>query len=229
MLEEFGENLWIAQGPTVHFMGLFPYPTRAAVAKLRDGTLWVWSPIAWSAAFEKELAALGPVRHLVAPNKLHHLFLGGWVEHHPEATFWASPGLARRRRDLHFDATLGDAPDAAWAADLDQLVFHGSFFLDELFFFHRPSRTALVCDLVQRFPRGSIGGWREWVMRLDALVLPNGSTPRDARASFWNRRAARASRDRALAWNPEQLLVAHGECLRHGATPALARALAWLG
>ena len=69
----------------------------------------------------------------------------------------------------------------------------------------------------------------ELLMRLDALVLPNGSSPRDARLSYWKRGEARASRRRALEWRPEQMVVAHGECVTEGATPVLERALAWLG
>ncbi|MDJ0847156.1 MAG: DUF4336 domain-containing protein [Myxococcota bacterium] len=229
MLREFGHGLWLAEGPTVRFLGLFPYPTRMAVVRLGDGSLWIWSPIALDDDLEQELATLGPVRHLIAPNKLHHLFLPAWAERFPEARLWASPGLPRKRSDIRFHGVLGNEPEPAWSADVDQLLFGGSFFLDELFFLHRASRTLLVCDLIQRFPRGSIGGWREWMMRLDGLVLPNGSSPRDARASFWRRSDARASRDRALAWKPERMVVAHGECVESEATPVLERGLAWLG
>ncbi len=229
MLREFAPELWLGEGPTVRFLGLFPYPTRMAVVRLGDGSLWIWSPIALEDGLVRALAALGPVRHLVAPNKLHHLFLPAWAERFPEARLWASPGLVRKRPDIRFHGVLGDEPEAEWAADVDQLLFAGSFFLDELFFLHRASRTALVCDLVQRFPRGSIGGWREVLMRLDGLVLPNGSSPRDARLSYWRRADARASRRRALEWRPERLVVAHGECVSRDATPVLERALAWLG
>jgi len=229
MLKPFADELWIAEGPVVQFMGLFPYPTRMAVVRLQDGGLWIWSPIALDARLESEVLALGTPRELVAPNKLHHLYLAAWAERFPDARLWASPGLARKRADLHFHDVLGDAADSAWAGQIDQALLRGSFFLDEMFFFHRRSRTAIVCDMVQRFPRGSIGGWREWMMRMDGLVLPNGSSPRDARASFWKRSAARASRDTLLGWEPERLVVAHGECVETGARDILARALAWLG
>ena len=45
MLQEFGQSLYIADGPTVSFYG-FPYPTRMAVIRLSDGSAWVWSPVA---------------------------------------------------------------------------------------------------------------------------------------------------------------------------------------
>jgi len=229
MLCAIDRDLWTADGPDVRFLGLFPYPTRMAVVRLRNGELWIWSPIALDDALAEDVAALGPVRHLVSPNKLHHLSLGTWQSRFPEAHLYASPGLARKRPDLAFDAELGDAPESAWAEDIDQVIFRGSFFMDEVVFFHRASRTALVTDLVQRFdPRATLG-WRGLLMRLDGLVGERGSTPREWRASYWNRRAGRAARDAALAWSPQRLLVAHGMSVEENARDVLGQALAWLG
>jgi hypothetical protein len=77
MLTMADGDIWIADGPTVSFFG-FPYPTRMVLARLHDGTLWVWSPVALDDALADEIDRLGPVGHLVSPNKLHHLFLGAW-------------------------------------------------------------------------------------------------------------------------------------------------------
>lgn len=227
MLEEFGPSLYAADGPTVSFYG-FPYPTRMAVARLRDGGLWVWSPIALTPELEHAVTSLGPVRHIVSPNKIHHLFFREWAERWPEARCHAPPGLARRKPELRFDAELGDEPDPAWSEEIDQTIFHGSFAMEEVAFFHRPSRTAIVCDLVQRIDPASITGWKGLVMRLDSLLGENGSTPREWRASFLRRRPAREARTRVLGWKPERLLIAHGACAQHDATRILARALAWI-
>ena len=227
MLEEFGPSLYLADGPTISFLG-FPYPTRMAVVRLCDGSAWVWSPIPLSAELERAVAAIGAVRHIVSPNKIHHLFLAEWAERWPDARLYAPPGLARRRRDLSFDATLGNAPDPAWAAELDQVIFHGSFALEEVVFFHRPSRAVIMGDLVQRHDPAQAKGLKGLIMRLDGLVGDEGSTPRDFRATFWRRAPAREARARVLAWNPERLVVAHGSCVRNDAQPVIARALAWL-
>lgn len=227
MLEAFGEDLYVAEGPTVPFLGV-PYPTRMAVARLADGSAWVWSPIALSPELERAVEAVGPVRHIVSPNKIHHLFIAEWLRRWPEATCHAPPGLARRKPALRFDAELGDAPPPAWAGQIDQVVFRGSFALEEVVFFHRPSRTAIVGDLVQRLDPADYSGWRRWVMRLDGLLGEHGSTPREWRASFWRRRPAREARQRVLDWKPEGLVIAHGACAREGATAILAKALDWL-
>ena len=227
MLQEFGPSLYVADGPTVPFL-TFPYPTRMAVARLEDGSTWVWSPVALSPELARAVESIGPVRHIVSPNKLHHLFLAEWAERWPEAQLYAPPGLAKKKPELSFNAELGDEPSTAWAADLDQTIFRGSFALEEVVFFHRPSRTAILCDLVQRLAPSSATGLKGMVLRLGGLVGEHGSTPREWRASFLRRGRARAARDRLLAWEPERLVIAHGACAQHGATQILQRALAWL-
>lgn len=227
MLVEFAPSLYVADGPTVSFYG-FPYPTRMAVVRLSDGSAWVWSPIPLTRELERAVEAIGPVRHIVSPNKIHHLFLQEWAGRWPDALLHAPPGLARKRPDLRFHTELGDAPDPAWAADIDQAIFRGSILMTEIAFFHRASRTAIVCDLVQRHDPARMKGLGGMLMRLDGLVGDHGSTPREWRASFLRRSAARAARAQVLAWNPERLLIAHGACADGGAREILARALAWM-
>ncbi|MDP6775020.1 MAG: DUF4336 domain-containing protein [Rhodospirillales bacterium] len=227
MLEEFGPSLYVADGPTVSFFG-FPYPTRMAVAVLSDGCVWIWSPVALTEELASAVESIGPIGHIVSPNKIHHLFLGEWAKRWPSARLYAPPGLTRKKPELHFDVELGDEPEPAWAADLDQAIFRGSFAMEEVAFFHRPSRTAIICDLVQRHLDSKMTGWRGMLMRLDGLVGEHGSTPREWRATFLRRDLIRTARDKVLGWNAERLLIAHGECSQREATAILSRALGWI-
>lgn len=227
MLEPFGPSLYIADGPVVSFHG-FPYPTRMAVARLSDGSAWVWSPIALTTELADKVQAIGPVRYIVSPNKLHYLFLQAWAGHWPDARLYAPPGLARKKRALHFHAMLDDQPISSWAADIDYVVFRGSFAMDEVAFFHRASRTAIIGDLIQRFTDEHLSGWKGMVMKLCGLAGENGSTPPDWRASFLRHGPARAALDKVLAWNPERLLIAHGSCAQNGAADIIEKALRWI-
>jgi hypothetical protein len=228
VLRTLAPDLWVADGPPVRFLGLFDYPTRMAVVRLADGGLWVWSPVALSEELAAEVEALGPVRHLVAPNKLHHLFLEAWSRRFPEARLYAAPGLAGKRPDLAFDVELDDAPVSAWQGQIDHVIFRGSFALEEVVFLHRPSRSALVCDLIQRFDPATLRGWRGAWLRLWGLAGEDGSTPLEWRASFLRRDAARAALARVLAWDPERLVIAHGLLPEENGRAALERGLRWL-
>lgn len=227
MLIPFGQNLYIIDGPAVSFYG-FPYPTRMAIVRLPSGKTWVWSPIGLTEALADAVEAVGPVGYIVSPNKLHHLALSAWNRRWPDAQLYAPPGLARKVKALRFDAELGDAPDPQWADDIDQVVFRGSFAMEEVVFFHRASRTAMFGDLIQRFPEASAKGWKGALMRLDGLVGQHGSTPREWRLSFLPRDAARAARQTVLDWKPERLVIAHGECVYGQATAIIADALRWI-
>ena len=99
MLEEFGPSLYIANGPRVPFLGI-PYPTRMAVARLQDGSTWIWSPVALTPEIARAVDVIGPVRHIVSPKKLHHLFLEEWAKLYPDAQLHAPPGLAKRKPNI---------------------------------------------------------------------------------------------------------------------------------
>ncbi|WP_298159127.1 DUF4336 domain-containing protein [Ferrovum sp.] len=107
MLIPFGQDLYFANGPTVSFFG-FPYPTRMAVVRLSSGKVWVWSPIALTEELTNAVESVGPVCYIVSPNKLHHLALPEWRNRWPDARLYAPPGLALKKKDLHFNTELGE-------------------------------------------------------------------------------------------------------------------------
>ncbi len=227
LLVPFGKDLFFADGGNVSFFG-FPYPTRMAVARLSTGCVWVWSPIALTPELIDAVVAIGPVSFIVSPNKLHHLFLAEWSHRWPEARLYSPPGLARKMPHLRFETELGEKQSAPWMTEIDHVVFRGSLAMAEVVFFHRASRTVIVGDLIQRFPTAAARGWKGLLLRLDGLVGHHGSTPREWRLSFVSRAAARAARQQVLAWEPQRLLIAHGECASERATEIVAEALRWI-
>src|SRR5258706_12966354 len=91
-------ELWTAEQP-LRFFG-FEVGARMTVARLADGGLWVHSPIDPTGEVRAAVDALGPVRHVVAPNPWHHLFVRPWRESYPQAAAWASPRLPGERPDV---------------------------------------------------------------------------------------------------------------------------------
>ncbi len=150
MLQALGPDLWFADGGLVSFYGS-AYPTRMAVVRLEDGGLWLWSPVALRPELKSEVRALGPVKHLVSPNKLHHLFLGAWQEAFPQAQLWGTRSTIVKCKQLTFSGMLTDIAPPAWAGQIEQYHFTNSPFLDEMIFFHRLSQTAIIADLSQTF------------------------------------------------------------------------------
>lgn len=226
-LQPFGPEIWLADGPQTTVAG-FRYPTRMAVIRLSNGDLLAWSPVTLTEDLRRSLEDLGQVRHLIAPNSLHHLFLGDWQAAYPQAQLHAAPGLAARRRDLAIDATLGDVPPPEWADDLDQVLVHGNRITTEAVFFHRPSATVLFTDLIQQFPPGWFGGWRAIIARLDLMTEVEPAVPRKFRIAFTDRPAARAAFAKIGQWPADKVLMAHGAPIQQDGQAFIARAFRWL-
>lgn len=228
MLTPFGSDIWLADGEGTVAVAGFHYPTRMAVIRLADGGLFIWSPIALTDALRAAIAALGEIRHIVAPNTLHHLFVAEWKAAYPAARLHAPAPLRKKRKDVAFDADLTAAPPPEWAGEIDQVTVPGNAITVETVFFHVKSGTALFTDLIQHFPPGWFTGWRAAVAKLDLMVAPEASVPRKFRVAFTNRRAAREAVDRILAWPAEKLVMAHGAPVTADGAAAIARAFRWL-
>ncbi len=164
----------------------------------------------------------------MAPNSLHHLFLPEWKNAYPEARIYAPPGLRKKRKDIVFDADLGNAPNPDWATEIDQILMRGNLITTEVVFFHVESATVLFTDLIQQLPASLFSGWRALVAKLDLMVGPEPSVPRKFRLAFTNRRAARNSLERIFAWPVEKVLMAHGTPVEKDAPAFLRRAFGWL-
>jgi len=232
-LECFAEGLWLADGGTVPFFApplpvRFTYALRSVVVRLKDGSLLIDSPGRLHDELRASIDALGPVAYLVTPNKLHHLFVGDWLRAYPSARFHAPPGLAVKRPDLRIDSTLGDRPPSCWAADLDQMVFRGSIYMEEIVFFHLATRTLILGDLIENHEPAVLSATQRFWARANAMLAPNGSTPRNFRMSFFRRDEARACLRRMLAWQPERVIVLHGRCATSAGGDFLVRAFRWL-
>jgi hypothetical protein len=231
MLEPLGPDLWFADGGIVSFNG-FDYPTRMVVVRLADGGLWLWSPVEMAVALEGEVRALGPVRHIVSPNKLHYLFLGEWQAAFPEAKLWGTAATIAKCRELRFAGPLTDDPPADWQGQIDQFHFANSPIVAEVIFFHRVSRTAIIADLSQTFTQGFLKDhwpwWIRWLATASRMVEGWGYPPIDYRISFRRRATARPKLRALIDEHPEHVVVAHGEIVRTGGEAFLRRAFSWL-
>jgi len=222
-LVSLADGLWIAPRP-LRVLGWLDIGTGMTVIRLPGG-VFLHSPVRADAATLAAVGAIGPVRVVAAPNRVHHFFAGEWKAAHPAARLLGAPGLAAKRRDLRFDSELGDEPDAACAGAIEQLVVRGAPYLSEVVFLHRASRTLLVTDLAFHPTPASRRGLRTWcrISRVGSFG-PNAVV----RLCIRDRAALRASLDRVLAWDFDRVTVTHGEPLEHGGRDALRRAYAWL-
>ncbi|MCB1480250.1 MAG: DUF4336 domain-containing protein [Rhodobiaceae bacterium] len=210
-----------------------PFTTRMTVIRLPDGGLWLHSPTPLDDGLRAEIDALGPVAHIVAPNRIHYWWAGDWKKAYPQARSYAAPKVAQEAakagRFADFDEELTGTAPAAWAGTISQLVAHGSY-LSEAVFFHRASRTLVLTDLIENFEMDKVGcRWLKPMLRIGGVSDPDGTMPRDLRLTFRARREElRTSVQKMIEWNPERLLLSHGRWYAEGAVGELRRAFRWV-
>jgi hypothetical protein len=226
--EAFAENIWTVEGPKVR--DLLWFTTRMTIVKLGDGGVWINSPVPAPYDTLRVIAQLGPVRYLVAATPRHVWRLGAWHALFPDAELWAAPKtpFTLQKGPLPLTGILGDEPPQAWKDDFDQLAFKGNRLIEEVFFFHKQSRTLILDDLIQIHPivKGKPVSNALW--KVEGVASPHGGVALDFRLSFTNRRLARQSLGRLLSWDFDKLIIAHGPCIEKDAKPFVERAFRWL-
>jgi hypothetical protein len=223
-LRPLAEDIWVADRPQT-FYGL-PVGTRMTVIRLSGGRLLLHSPVALDPDLRAELDAIGQVRYAVAPNRVHHLYAGEVASVYPETRLWVGPGLERKRPDLAFVAVLGDEPPEEWREEVGQVFFRGRPYENEVVFYHRPSRTLILCDLAFNFgPRAAAS--TRLLMKLLWSYGRFGPSKLDP-LLIRDRDAARRSLEKILAWDFDRVVVAHGDILESGGREALRDGYAWL-
>ena len=228
-LHQVGREIWVYEGTVVNLYG-FPFSTRMTVVRLGNGALWVHSPEKLNDKLQWELSELGEVRFLIAPNKLHHLFLQEWIAAYPRALKYAAPGLARKRNDIEFDGDLRNTPEEAWKEEIAQTIFRGSPAMEEVVFYHQLSKTLIVTDLVENFHPDTLNWWQRRLASLAGILYPAGRMPIDWRLTFLfgSKEQARQSLHTILAWEAENIILSHGECVFGDGNAFVKKSFSWL-
>lgn len=228
VMENLAENIWIFEGSSVQFLGL-PFSTRMTVIRLSNGDLWIHSPINLSKTLIEQVTRLGPVKYLIAPNHLHHLFLADWIDAYPSAEVYGTDEVIKKRDDISFNGSFNHHQRWPWGNEIDQELVSGSPLMQECVFFHKRSETLIVTDLIENFSGQNFNNWQKVVAKGVGILAPNGKTPLDWRLSFvFGKSDARKHLARILAWQPLILVMAHGEIVKVNTNKFLSRSFKWL-
>lgn len=223
-LEALAPDLWVAARPLKLIVG--DVGTRMTVIRLADGTLFLHSPVQLDGETRAALDAIGAVRWVVAPSKVHHFFVGDYLKAYPAARAYAAPGLPEKRKDLRFEAVLEDTPPPEWRDAIDQHLVRGIPTMSEVVFHHRASRTLLLTDLAFNVAADKTAGARlfYWLVGAAGRFGPH----RLVRTMIRDHAAARSSIARILEWDFDRIIVTHGDVLESSGRQHLAAAFAFL-
>lgn len=229
-LKPVTDDLWIVDGPITRF-GLMwakmPFPTRMTVIRLKHG-LFVHSPTQLDRALKEEIEEIGPVRWIIAPNRIHYSWIPDWHAAFGDAEVYLAPKVREQARErIDFDGCRLDSDKGyPWDAELETLPVRGRY-MTEVVFLHRASRTLILTDLIENFEPGKLNVPMRWLTRLGGVQDPNGSMPRDMRVTF-HKTHLTAAIEKMLAWAPVRIVLAHGRWYESNGDAELKRAFQWL-
>ena len=225
-LTSIASNLWTAERPFKLPLILGDIGTRMTIVRLVDGGLFLHSPVPLDAGTKSALDQIGVVRAIVAPSKAHHLFAGDYVKEYPGARLYGAPGLPDKRKDLKFDAILSDTAPPEWQGQVEQHLFRGAPFLNEVVFFHTPTRSIMFTDLVFNLAARDAARARvfNWLTGAAGHFGPH----RLIRRAISDRKAARESVEKILGWDFDRVIVTHGDVLDAGGRNRVRAAFSYL-
>jgi hypothetical protein len=221
------DHIWLCAYP-VRLAGT-RFEARMTAIRLASGRIMLHSPCHITPALADDIAACGPVGHIVVPGNFHHLHAVSAQAAFPDAKTWICPGIETKRPDLTYDGILGDSAPADWIGEIDQVLVQGARIMREVAMYHRASRTLILVDLIENFTDATpnIGGtlklWFKYVLRMWANPKP---AP-EYRMGWRDRAAAANSLRRILAWDFQRIILSHGDLIDRDAHEIAAEA--WSG
>ncbi|MEJ2087568.1 MAG: hypothetical protein P8Y69_03650 [Gammaproteobacteria bacterium] len=220
-------QVWLQEYP-IHYAGC-DFNARMSVIRISDTELMIHSPCEIDPATKDAISAVGDVACIVAPGSYHYLLVPSAQAAFPNADTYICPGIERKRPDLDFDWFLGDRPPELWMGTLDQVLVRGNRLIWEVAFFHRPSKTLFLVDLIENVTDQTPNV--NWVLALwwkAVFRMWNHPKPAPEYQLGWKDRvAAGKSLQKILQWEFEKIVLSHGDLIEADAREAALEA--WKG
>ena len=192
--------------------------SRMTIIKLTNGDLLIHSPCKIDNSLKNKIDNIGRVKFIIAPGNFHHLYIPDFQQYYPDAETFICPGLERKRPDIKFDWILGNRPDHRWENDINQVLVQGTRFIWEVAFFHRPSKTLILTDLLENIGddyQHTAGLLLRFWWKVVFNMWNNPKAAPEYQMGWGNRKKVKKSLDRILAWNAERVILAHGELVEN--------------
>ncbi len=217
-------EIWIVDGPVIRAS------TRMTLIRI-GGDLLVHSPTPLADGLPHAISGIGPVRWIVAPNRQHYGWIPDWHAAYPEAEVYLAAGIVQQARIDFPHQQLPRAGGYPWDSVVLTLPV-SSGRMTEVTFFHRPSRTLVLTDLVENIeaaPQSSTRLTRLLDRFAQARTISSGGMTAEMRQKFSQHLPQlRQAIEQMLALDPQRIIIAHGSWYRSDGAAELRRAFAWL-
>ena len=221
-MQQVAKDLWVLRYPFA-LLGM-PMGRTVTIIRLRSGELVIHSTGPFSAPDVTAIRSLGRPAWLLDATLSHDTFAIAGRKAFPDAAYFAPEGFPVRGGAAFSLRTL----PASWEDELEVLPLEGMPRVREHAFFHKPTRTLIVADLVFNFGAGS-SAWMRKFFRVVGGIRSYPGMSRLFKLLIWDRVAFSSSIQCLMQWDFDRLIVGHGEIIESGAKPQVAAALAARG
>jgi len=155
VIREVAKDVWTFSVPFSRF-GFVPLGGRSTAIKLADGGVWVLASTPLNDDTKRKLNELGPVRFIIGPDAVHHLYLGEFKKEYPAAKLIAVEEAIQKKagEGLIFNGSWGrDPPGTKYGfEDSIQACYFSGFSNKDVAFYHPESKTMMQADLLFNLP-----------------------------------------------------------------------------
>ena len=220
--EYIKDQIWILEYP-VQFAGIDLFG-RMTIIKLDNGELIIHDPCKLDELTKSKLDKIGEVKYIIAPGTYHHLYVTDFQQHYPNAETFLCPGLEKKRPDIQFDWMLGNKPDHRWENEIDQVLVQGTTFITEVAFFHKPSKTLILVDVLENIgddyqhPASLL--LRFW-WKVVYKMWNNPKAAPEYQMGWGKKEIVKKGLEKILSWPSERIILAHGELVESNVSDVL--------
>ena len=223
MLQSIAANIWLVRYP-LRMLGA-DLRRNVTVIRLGSGDLVIHSTAPFTAEDVAAISTLGKPKWLVDAMLRHDTFAKEGREAFPNASYLAPAGFAE---DEEFPVGELLPPPPEWGSELEALAVEGVPSYGECVFFHAPSRTLIVADLVFNFGADE-PVWAELMLKLAVSGDHHPGMSRPFRTAIKDEEAFRRSMDAMFAWDFDRVIVGHGDVIESGGKEKVAGMLRRVG
>ncbi|BCX48081.1 nuclear protein Qri2/Nse4 [Haloferula helveola] len=210
-MKKLSENLWLFSFP-LKILGV-DIRRNVTIIRLASGKLLIHSTAAFTDSDRQQIEELGEPGWLIEGMIDHDTFSAKGHQSFPDLPFYAPLGFAERV-DFKVENLLD--PPAEWSDEIRVLPLEGAPKMREQVFFHQPSGTLIVCDLLFHFPEiHSL--WAKLLLTPTLGRNPAPAFSRRLKASVKDRAAFEESLREIINLPIQRIIPGHGEVLEHEA------------
>ncbi len=187
---------------------------RMTIIRLKTGKLLVHSPVNLRDETFARLDALGSVAYIVAPNAFHSSEAHYYKVRYPRAQLLASRACAA---DIEKRAKVDGLLPEAWPRNIEVecLEFQGTRMLAENVFFHQPSQTLILTDLVFHMQHES-NAFERCFFKLNRIYRRFGPSNIFRYFLVEDRARAEESFHAIMKWDFDRVIMSHGVIVEAG-------------